>query len=62
MHDRLNDIKNARELLAANIQKLKVFEENPENDVASFSTLEKPEKPADLLQDELSQVSRQIAE
>ena len=60
VHDRLNDIKNAGELIASSMQKVKDFEANPENDVSSFEKLSKPEKSAEALREELSGIAEQI--
>ena len=60
LHDKINDIKNAGDNIAFALQKLKEFEENPQNDVESFAILVKPEKSADELQNELSLVSNQL--
>ena len=60
LHDKINDIKNAGDSIAFALQKLKEFEENPQNDIESFATLVKPEKSADELQNELSLVSNQL--
>ena len=60
VHNKLNDIKNADELIASTLQKVKTFEDSPDNDVEAFETLSKPEKSAESLREELSAIAEQI--
>ena len=42
------------------LQKVKAFEDSPDNDVEAFETLSKPEKSAESLREELSAIAEQI--
>lgn len=62
LHDKINDIKNASDNIQNALQRLKEFEEDPQNDIESFASLVKPEKSADDLRSELSEVADKITE
>ena len=62
LHDKINDIKNASDNIQSALQKLKEFEEDSQNDIESFASLVKPEKSADDLRSELSEVADKITE
>ena len=62
LHDKINDIKNASDNIQTALQRLKEFEEDPQNDIESFASLVKPEKSADDLRSELSEVADKITE
>ena len=62
LHDKINDIKNASDNIQQALQRLKEFEEDPQNDIESFASLVKPEKSADDLRSELSVVADKITE
>lgn len=62
LHDKINDIKNASDNIQNALQRLKEFEEDPQNDIESFASLVKPEKSADELRSELSEVADKITE
>ncbi|MBQ9281814.1 MAG: AAA family ATPase [Treponema sp.] len=60
IHNKLNDIKNADELINSNYQKIADFEGNSENDIDFLVSLTKPEKSTEELQTSLSDVVNQI--
>ena len=60
LHNKINDVKNADDIIANTRNRLREFEENPQNDIESFAALEKPEQSADELQEALSVVTNQI--
>lgn len=60
LHNKINDVKNADDIIANARNRLREFEENPQNDIESFAALEKPEQSADELQEALSVVTNQI--
>ena len=60
IHNKLNDIKNADELINSNYQKIADFEGNSENDIDFLVSLTKPEKSTEELQSSLSDVVNQI--
>ena len=62
LHNKINDIKNADDNIAAAKNKLTEFENNPQNDIEAFEALVKPEKSVDDLQAQLSFVTNQITE
>lgn len=62
LHNKINDIKNTKELLSNLNEKVRDFENDPQNDVASYDKLKKPEEKADQLQLMLSKLSDNINE
>ena len=60
LHNKINDVKNADDIIANARNRLREFEENPQNNIESFTALEKPEQSADELQEALSVVTNQI--
>ena len=61
IHNTLTDINNADKLITDAKQNILDFENDSNNDIKAFATLEKPEKSADELQEELSNISDEIA-
>ena len=62
LHNKINDIKNADENINSAKNKLKEFENNPQNDIEAFDSLVKPDENVDELQEQLSIVTNQINE
>lgn len=62
IYSQISDIKNADSQIEATKQALSDFENDPNNDIKSFDKLKKPEKTVDELQEELNNVSEEIAE
>ena len=61
IHNTLTDINNADKLITDAKQNILDFENDSNNDIKAFATLEKPKKSADELQEELSNISDEIA-
>ena len=62
IHDKITEINNTDKQIVDFKKDLQEFEEDPNNDIASFAELTKPEKTGDELQKELSDISENISE
>lgn len=62
IHDKITEINNTDKQIVDFKKDLQEFEEDPNNDIASFAELTKPEKAGDELQKELSDISENISE
>lgn len=62
IHDKITEINNTDKQIVDFKKDLQEFEEDPNNDIASFAELTKPEKTGDELQKELSDISESISE
>ena len=62
IHDKITEINNIDKQIADFKQAVQEFEEDPNNDIASFAELTKPEKTGDELQKELSDISEMKSE
>ena len=62
IHDVITEINNIDKQIEDSKQAVKVFEDDPNNDIASFAELTKPEKTVNELQTELSDVSENISD
>lgn len=62
IHDKITEINNTNKQIVDFKKDLQEFEEDPNNDIASFAELTKPEKTGDELQKELSDISENISE
>lgn len=60
IHNKIRDIKNADAQISENQKKVAEFEQNPQNDIASFENLQKPEKSTDELQADLKKITDEI--
>lgn len=61
IHNALTDINNADKLISGAKQNVLDFENDSNNDIKAFAELEKPEKSADELQEELVKISDEIS-
>lgn len=61
IHSKLTEIKNVENQILSEKKKIELFENDPNNKIESFENLVKPEKPVDVLQNELSIVSEKIS-
>lgn len=61
IHSKLMEIKNVENQILSEKKKIELFENDPNNKIESFENLKKPEKPVDVLQNELSAVSEKIS-
>ena len=62
IHDVITRINNIDKQIADSKNAVLEFENDPNNDIASFSELTKPDKTVDELQNELSELSEEITE
>lgn len=62
IHDKITEINNIDKQIADSKQAVKEFEEDSNNDIASFAELEKPEKTVDELEKERTCISDIITE
>ena len=60
LHNKINDIKNTKQLQNNLRSRVAEFENDPQNDIKSFDGLEKPEQTADELRQQLSRLSEEI--
>lgn len=60
IHNKIRDVKNADAQISENQKKVAEFEQNPQNDIASFENLQKPEKSTDELQADLKKITDEI--
>ena len=61
IHGKLTEIKNVESQILSEKKKIEEFENDPNNKIESFENLTKPEKPVDVLQNELSAVSEELS-
>ena len=62
IHNAITEINNIDKQIEDSKQAVKKFEEDPNNDIASFAELEKPEKTVDELQKESAEITDIITE
>lgn len=61
IHNKLTEIRNVENQIISEKRKIELFEADPNNNIESFENLTKPEKPVDVLQDELSGIAEKIS-